>query len=261
MREMLDCASSAGLPRAERAQLIELQRTCSAQTPAVIQVPAPSPPPQQLEVTCAREISALQVGTRARTKFERDFKEGIGAAAGVPPARVVVDSIRGGSVVVSCHIGPAVGGGGVSAAGAVAALQRAFAAGSVRVAGETLPPTALEMPPTNAIFSGPSSSVRTAKYLSVVDHMMPSFDLLSECLGCSWLQVVVVGDARPATGDGGAAPEEEGGGGALLLGAAAALVLGAGGAVAFKRRKKDAGLAGGLGSGSDGGYVHHNEAP
>ena len=29
-----------------------------------------------------------------------------------------------------------------------------------------------------------------------------------------------------------------------------------------KRRKKDAGLAGGLGSGSDGGgYVHHNEAP
>ena len=93
--------------------------------------------------------------------------------------------------------------------------------------------------------------------------MMSSFDLLSKCLGCSWLQVVVVGDARPATGDGGAAPEEEeGGGGALLLGAAAALVLGAGGAaVAFKRRKKDAGLAGGLGSGSDGGYVHHNEAP
>ena len=137
VREMLDCASSAGLPTAERAQLIELQRTCSAQTPAVLQVPAPSPPPQQLEVTCAREISALQVGTRARTKFERDFKEGIGAAAGVPPARVVVDSIRGGSVVVSCHIGAAAGagGGGVSAAGAVAALQRAFAAGSVRVAG------------------------------------------------------------------------------------------------------------------------------
>ena len=178
MREMLDCASSAGLPRAERAQLIELQRTCAAQTPAVIQVPAPSPPPQQLEVTCAREISALQLGTRARTKFERDFKEGIGAAAGVPPARVVVDGIRGGSVVVSCHIGPAAGGGGVSAAGAVAALQRAFAAGSVRVAGETLPPTALEMPPTNAIFSGPSTSVRTTQY-SLVDHILR----LSECLG------------------------------------------------------------------------------
>jgi len=57
-------------------------------------------PPAEVELTVAKNIDEIAVGTPARVEFENTFKGDVAAATGIPEFRINITSIRPGSVVV-----------------------------------------------------------------------------------------------------------------------------------------------------------------
>ena len=105
--------------------------------------PPPPPPPAaepddadppgllRAEVTVAVDLAAIAEGTAERAAFEADFARDVAALLGVDAARVVIESIVSGSVVVTFAVLPGADGSGLPPS----ALEDAFAGGGVQLAG------------------------------------------------------------------------------------------------------------------------------
>ena len=120
--------------------LVELVELSAAPPP-----PSPSPPPPppsepddadppgllRAEVTVAVDLAAIAEGTTERATFEADFARDVAALLAVEAARVVIESIVSGSVVVTFAVLPAADGSGLPPS----ALEDAFAGGGVQLAG------------------------------------------------------------------------------------------------------------------------------
>jgi hypothetical protein len=127
--------------RSERAELVELRNVCGTDRRDA----STGASPVQLELTMAVDMASIAPNTAERYAFERAFRSDVARAANVVWARVVIDGVRQGSVVVTFHIAePASDDSiGSSSEAAIAQLQFALSTGTMMVVGEEIPATAL----------------------------------------------------------------------------------------------------------------------
>jgi hypothetical protein len=97
-----------------------------ALAPAPAPAPAPPPPPAH-PVTVSLSLDTTMAVVAQRSTFNADFAKDVSTKLNVPAARITVESVTSGSVIVIFSIAPAANGDGL----AVSAILNAFVAAGV----------------------------------------------------------------------------------------------------------------------------------